>query len=252
MAFKKTRNTLFFFLLFVLLIVSACALPLSSLPNPIKNTNTPPVVEEINPSPFQDIGCIWKTNTEAVCNQGSIPQKMGCDKLTNASDYINSLKADSEFVICSYRADLTHMDENSDPKGLWDSGCKTPWKQRLLVYSNGDYLLISDQEDLKYHFAPLTSPDQALAYAIAATGFSPRFDIADLTGFRMFVDPLQITTVQSTSDGFELNLFSQQLCGCGPHTTFMQTINVTHSGDVKILESLPVFENPAEDNLCID
>lgn len=252
MALKKKRIAVFFFLLFVLLIVSACALPLSNLSNPVENTSSPPVVEEIDPSPFQDIGCIWNTDNEAICNQESIPQKMGCDTLTKPSEYIDLLSEDSEFVICSYRADLTHLNDQSDPKGLWDSGCKAPWKHQLLVYSNGDYLLISDQEDLKYNFAPLTSPDQALAYAIAATGFSPRFDLADLAGYRIFIDPLQITNVQSTSDGFEFILYSQQVCGCGPHTTFMQKVNITQSGDVKILESIPAFENPAEDSLCVD
>lgn len=252
MAHTKKHNSIFIFLLVVVLVVSACALPLNNLTNGVINTSTAPVIEENAPSPFENIGCIWKSDTEAVCNQESIPQKMGCDSLTKPSEYLNSLSADSELVICSYRADLNHGEEYQNQKGLWDSGCKTPWKQRLLVYTSGDYLLVSDQEDLKYNFSPLTSTDQALAYAMAATGFSPRFDLADLKGYRIFADPLPITNVQLTSDGYELILYSLQFCGCGPHTTYLQKVEVTLSGDVKILESKPAFENPADDSLCID
>ena len=252
MALTKKRIGEFFFLLFVVLIVSACALPLGSPSNEIKTISTPQVVEEKDRSPFQNIGCIWQTDTEAVCIQESIPQKMGCDTLTKPSEYIDALSTESEFVICSYRADLTHGEENQDPKGLWDSGCKIPWKQRLLVYSDGDYLLISNLEDLKYNFAPLTNKDQALAYAMAATGFSPRFDLTDLAGFRMFTDPPQITNVQPTFDGYELFLYSLQKCGCGPHTNYMHKVKVTQSGVVEILETTPSFENPADDSLCVD
>ncbi len=249
---KKKRFGLFSFLLFIIFIISACALPLGNQSEEVINTSTAQVVEDKGKSPFENIGCLWKTDTEAICNQGSIPQKMGCDTLTKPSEYLGLLSPESEFVICSYRADLTHQNDDQDLKGLWDSGCKTPWKQRLLVYNDGDYLLVSDHEDLKYNFAPVTSQDQALGYAIAATGFFPRFDLDGLDGFRILADPLQITNVQSSSEGFELILYSQQLCGCGPHTTFMQKVKVTQSGDVTILESTPAFENPAEDSLCVD
>lgn len=249
---KMKRIGIFFFLLTLLLIVSACALPLENLFDKDLVIVTPEVIEDTTQSPFQNIGCIWKSDNEAVCNQGSIPQKMGCDTLSKPSEFLGLLSPDRAFMICSYRADLNRQNDEQNIKRLWDSGCKIPWKQRLLVYTNGDYLLISDQEDLKYYFAPLTSSDQALGYALAATGFFPRFDLEGLDGFRIFAEPLQTTNVQSTPNGYELSLFGQQLCGCGPHPTYMHKLEVTQSGDVKILESIPAFEDPAEDSLCVD
>ncbi len=173
MTLKMKRIGIFFCLLVILFVVSACALPLGNLFNENIKTSTPQVVEDEELSPFENIGCIWKTDAEAVCNQDSIPQKMGCDTLTKPSDYLDLLSPESEFMICSYRADLTHKNDDQDLKGLWDSGCKTPWKQRLLVYTNGDYLLISDREDLKYYFTPITSTDQALGYALAPPAIRP-------------------------------------------------------------------------------
>jgi hypothetical protein len=32
----------------------------------------------------------------------------------------------------------------------------------------------------------------------------------------------------------------------------MQKIKVTNSGDLQLLESIPAFENPEEDDLCVD
>lgn len=252
MTLKMKRIGIFIFLLVILFVVSACALPIGNLFNENIKTSTPQVVEDEELSPFENIGCIWKTNSEAVCNQDSIPQKMGCDTLTKPSDYLDLLSPESEFMICSYRADLTHKNDDQDLKGLWDSGCKTPWKQRLLVYTNGDYLLISDREDLKYYFAPITTAEQALGYAIAATGAEAKYDLENLKGYRILTDNLQETTVQTVEGGFEVVLFRYLACGCGPHTTFMQTIKVTSSGDIEFVRSTSAFENPQEDDLCVD
>jgi hypothetical protein len=120
------------------------------------------------------------------------------------------------------------------------------------MYQDGDYLLIRDLEDLKYNFAPITNGDQALGYAIAATGAEARYDLENLEGYRLLANPLQETNVQLVSDGFEVILYSYQACGCGPHTTTMQKIKVTNSGDLQLLESIPAFENPEEDDLCVD
>ncbi|HSM25118.1 MAG TPA: hypothetical protein VK856_09670, partial [Anaerolineaceae bacterium] len=134
----------------------------------------------------------------------------------------------------------------------WIGGCKDIVRQRVLTYHDGDYLLIRDIEDLKYHFAPITNPEQALGYTIAATGHNPRFDLEDLKEYRILTDQLHETNVELVNDGYEMTLFSQQICGCGPHTTYQIKAKVTTAGDVLIIDSIPAFENPDEDTLCVD
>ena len=244
------KSKLFLFL--VLFITTACAIPWFTPPIEVEITSEPPVVSTQDPSPFQNIGCTWQTNDFAMCDQDSIPKKMGCDTLSKPSDYLNLLDPERKFVLCGYYPDLADESQESEPKGLWDGGCKAVVKQRILAYSNGDYLLISDLEDLKYNFSPVTTSEQALGYAIAATGSEARYDLETLKGYRLLTDELQETTVQQVEGGFQVVLFRYQACGCGPHTTIMQTIKVTTAGDIEFVKSTSAFENPEEDDLCVD
>lgn len=252
MTLKKKRIGIFFIPILILLSATACSLPGVSQSAEIIITSTPPVVEVQDLSPFQNIGCDWQTDNYAVCNQDSIPKKMGCDTLTTPPAFVSFLDIESDFVTCTYAPQLQTPPDETEAKGLYDSGCKLQVKQRLLAYLNGDYLLIRNLEDLKYHFAPITTAEQALGYAIAATGSQARYDLENLKGYRILTDNLQETNVQVVNDGFEVILYQYQACGCGPHTTDMQTVKVTNSGDIQVLETIPAFENPEEDNLCID
>jgi hypothetical protein len=248
MPYKKSK----FFLFLVLFITTACAIPWFNAPIDIEITSEPPVVNTQDLSPFQNIGCVWQTDNYAVCNQDSIPKKMGCDTLITAPQYLNTINTGSQFVSCTYAPQLQSPPDESEAKGLYDSGCSVKVKQRLLVYQDGDYMLIRDLEDLKYNFAPIINAEQALGYAIAATGSEARYDLENLKGYRILTDNLQETTVQAVEGGFEVVLFRYLACGCGPHTTFMQTIKVTTSGDIEFVGSTSAFENPEEDDLCVD
>ena len=252
MKLHKQRGRILFLPIMLLLIASHCSLPWINNSSENIVASTPPVVEVQDLSPFQNIGCLWQTDDYAVCNQDSIPKKMGCDTLITTPQYLDYLNSGSQFVSCTYAPQLQTPPDETESKGLYDSGCSFKVKQRLLMYQDGDYLLIRDLEDLKYNFAPITNGDQALGYAIAATGAEARYDLENLEGYRLLANPLQETNVQLVSDGFEVILYSYQACGCGPHTTTMQKIKVTNSGDLQLLESIPAFENPEEDDLCVD
>jgi hypothetical protein len=252
MSLNNKRSWFYLIILGTVIITTACNIPQFGKETEISVTSIPPIVETVDISPFQNIGCVWQSDTYAVCPEGSIPKKMGCDTLSLAPDYLNLLDENSQFVNCSYAPQLQTPPDESDAKGLYDSGCSIKAKQRLLVYQDGDYLLIRDLEDLKYNFAPISTAEQALGYAIAASGSEARYDLENLKGYRILTDNLQETTVQPVDDGFEVILFRYLACGCGPHTTFMQKIKVTYTGEIDFVESTSAFENPEEDDLCID
>jgi len=252
MKLHKQRGRILFLPIMLLLIASACSLPWINNSSENIVASTPPVVEVQDLSPFQNIGCVWQTDDYAVCNQDSISKKMGCDTLITTPQYLDYLNSGSQFVSCTYAPQLQTPPDETESKGLYDSGCSIKVKQRLLMYQDGDYLLIRDLEDLKYNFAPITTAEQALGYAIAATGSEARYDLENLKGYRILTDNLQETTVQAVEGGFEVVLFRYLACGCGPHTTFMQTIKVTTAGDIEFVKSTSAFENPEEDDLCVD
>lgn len=246
------RSLIILALAATLIIVSACNLGEIRKSKELVATSVPPVVEPVDLSPFQNIGCTWQSDAYAVCPEGSTPKKMGCDTLSLAPIYLNLLDENSQFIKCSYAPQLQTPSDEGEVKGLYDSGCSIPFYERILTYKDGDYLLIRDIEDLKYYFAPIDSENKALGYAIAATGFSPRYTFEDTEDYRFLTEDLEPTQIKTGDQSYEINLFEYQLCGCGPHTYYMKRVNVSLSGDIEILDSIPVFENPKEDNLCVD
>ncbi len=244
-----------YLLIFVLFLISACALPITKSVSPqatAELTNTPPKPPANDLFPFKSLGCQWLSETNAICPEDSIPHKMGCDTLSRPSELVNLLSPDSQFVNCSYTANNQPPNEEPEPRGLYKIGCISPGVQRLLTYHQGDYLLIRDLEELQTHFTPVNSAEKALGYVIVATGFNPIYHFDEMQDYRIFVDKLQSTSIQPVDDGFVINLFSKQICGCGPHTTFMEEVKVTFDGEIQKLNQTPVFEDPAEDGLCVD
>lgn len=242
----------YLFILVVVIITTACNIPQFFKEPDNTVTITAPQVEQVDVSPFQNIGCIWQTENYAICPEESIPKKMGCDTLSTPLEFLSLMDRDSNFVNCSYSPLLQNPPDEGESKGLYNIGCSITAQQRLLAYKEGDYLLIRDIEDLKYHFSPIDSQEKALGYAIAATGYSPYYSFEQMENFRFLVNELEPTQIQSTSEGYEINLFDYQICGCGPHTYSMYRLRISIAGDIEILESIPVFENPEEDNLCVD
>jgi hypothetical protein len=251
----NNRNWFYLLILGTIFTVIACNFPQIKKEDEIVNTSIPPEVPEVMPvdiAPFQTIGCIWESENYAICPEGSIPKKMGCDSFSIPPEFLSLIDDESQFVQCSYAPLLQNPPDEGDSKGLYNSGCAIVAQQRLIAYKDGDYLLIRDIEDLKYYFSPIDSQDKALGYAIAATGFSPYYNFNQMENFRILVNELDPTHVQTTSDSYEINLFDNQICGCGPHTYFMNRVKVSFAGDIEILETIAVFENPEEDNLCVD
>ena len=58
--------------------------------------------------------------------------------------------------------------------------------------------------------------------------------------------------MDETADGYLVHLFNYQFAGCGPHTTSAFDLLVTGTGEVRELSVKGMFEDPAEDTLCID
>jgi len=249
---SNKRNWFYLIILSVLLISTACTIPQFKKETEISGTSIPPIFEPNNISPFQNIGCIWQSENYATCPAESIPKKMGCDSLTTPPDYLNLIDTDSQFVLCSYTPQLQNPPDETESKGLYNSGCSLTVHQRLLAYKDGDYLLLRDIEDLKYYFTPIDNQEKALGYAIAVTGYSPIYSFDQMENYRILVNELEPTHIQSSNESYEINLFDHQICGCGPHPYLMKKVKITIVGDFEMLESTPVFENPEEDDLCVD
>ncbi len=123
---------------------------------------------------------------------------------------------------------------------------------RYLVSVDGNMRLIDSLEGLAAQYAPIESPQEALSYAIAATGFSAVNDLHKSPKPKLYSDTVEETYVNAVDEGYSVHLFDAYLCGCGPH--IVQSVDVAVHKDGTIQRSQPVdaFSDPELDGLCID
>jgi hypothetical protein len=123
---------------------------------------------------------------------------------------------------------------------------------RYVIVDHGKLRLIRNRDELRATFAPIRSADEALSYALAATRLVPIYGIAAQAGFRYFTDRLEDTFVTTTAGGWRVHLFDPRVFGCGPHTMDSADVEVTPDGTIRRLEETKLFEDPKQDNLCVD
>lgn len=111
---------------------------------------------------------------------------------------------------------------------------------------------LATQKEFATFFAPIDSPEEALSFALAATGYSAYSQFDTLPDFRFFSDTLESTRVEQDNAGYKVNLFYYQLCGCGPHTTSVVDVQVRKDGSLEIGELKKLYEDPTQDGLCVD
>jgi hypothetical protein len=210
-----------------------------------------PEISTIDLSSFKASDCTWQSEDYAVCNENGTFKKMGCTTLSNPDPYLNLLDPQVSIIECNYLPDIAQED-NQTEDGVFNNGCSRPMLVRYIVYSDGNYQLIRNLVDLSQYFAPIESPEEALAYAIAATGYQSLYNFTPPPEYRFLLDNIEETTINNTNDGYIVALYHHQFCGCGPHITFLTKVRVNFDGTINLLDPVPAFEDPAEDGLCVD
>jgi hypothetical protein len=203
----------------------------------------------VDTGPFESAGCS-KDSGYWRCPEGTQLKGLGCDFI-EASSLLGGLSPAYPMVFCKMRQ--THRPDDTQKQNylFWD-GCLVGDLVSLVIYQDEQFQLIRNLDELKASFAPVDSSDEALSYAMAATGLTPVYGFKVESGYRYEVSSLEDTHVVASSDGFQINLYQKRFCGCGPHPFFKIDVFVDKAGNLKISERQPVFENPAEDDLCVD
>lgn len=135
---------------------------------------------------------------------------------------------------------------------LYWTGCMVPSGFNLIVQDSLGFHLIWNKQKLKEYFSPIETKEEALSYICAYTGLSPSYDFEIKLRYRKFVDTIRTTYSIPSENGYIINLFDYELCGCGPHTHFMLKYEVNTEGDIYKRERIDLYEDPKEDRLCID
>jgi hypothetical protein len=212
--------------------------------------NIPAPVFSTNLKPFQDAGCKPDPQGKLRCPPNLAPfNRFGCVEIVQAPALLGGLKGGVPLMKCLLEA---QPEKSLDPgEYFYDQGCLVPSYVRYLVYQDNQIVLLKNLADLKARFAPPATPEQALSYALAATGFQALYGLKD-ENMRYLKPQIEDTQVQAENGGYRLRLYSFGTCGCGPHAMRLRTVHIDAQGNLAVDDPQPVWEDPTLDEVCVD
>lgn len=246
--------------LFLLILVTlGCSLPalpfLQAKPTPAGSivpqfTNFQAPALSMDLQPFQDAGCKTDPEGQLRCPPNLPPfDKFGCFEITEASPLLGGLTPHTPLMRC-IRDQIPDKELNPD-EYFFNQGCLVGSYVRYLAYRGGQFELIRNPAELKAAFGPVESADEALSFALAATGFKALYGLKN-ENMRYLAPQISDTQVQIEENRYKVTLYSYATCGCGPHAMSLRVVYITFAGDVDVYDPQPVWEDPTQDDLCVD
>jgi hypothetical protein len=136
--------------------------------------------------------------------------------------------------------------------GVYRTGCRITSWHRYVVAEGKKLELIDTKEAFVKRFAPVETPAEALAFAVAMTDGKALFKIELPKDAEVFLKTIDPTSVTPVADGYKVRLYRYQFCGCGPHNHLAVDYLVTRAGEVRELSSKPAWLDPKSKKLCVD
>jgi hypothetical protein len=123
---------------------------------------------------------------------------------------------------------------------------------RNFVLVEGDnFAFIRSRADFARRFAPVTSPAEALAFAIALSTGAPDFAPTTNPALHYYVSSIDGTRVTTTASGYDVSLFDYHAFGCS-HPTWAISVAVKRDGAVTVGQVGPLYSDPKMDGMCVD
>jgi hypothetical protein len=242
------------FLLFLMIITfTGLGCNLGTLQG-IKYVHYPQPTLQADAEAFTKAGCIQGEYQRLDCASVPAIAAMPCDQIYTTGDLLGGLDPNLPLAQCEY-APYRHEEydlESFDGTYFFNSGCSMAFLVKYIVPQGDEFKLVSNPAELAKVFAPIETPEEALSYAMAVSGLSPLYDIKLSGNYRFLADEISDSHVTQTETGYEVLLYDDYLCGCGPHTVSAVRVLVSADGQVQVLEPAPVYQDPKNDDLCID
>jgi len=211
----------------------------------------------IDVSVFEDAGCPQNEYGGLICSDDSPLADLDCDLLAAPSDFVGGLDPAYPIAKCYFQS-LLHYDDwdliyqVEDEGFMYSYGGLDLVYIRYVIYKDGEFELIKTLDEFQSTYAPIDSSTEALSYALASDDFFAYYEMEYENDLRYLVDVVEDTHVIEVDRGYLVHLYYYRFYGCGPHTTSAMDILVTREGEVEEAQVEGVFENPEEDNLCVD
>lgn len=174
-----------------------------------------------------------------------------CPSIEPANDLWGGLQPVYPMAECSIELAIS-VKATTEPPHLFMTGCALRTIHSLVIFKDGTYQNLDQFEELQAVFAPIESADEALSYAMLATGYYPLYGQTVNKELDYFQRTLEDTFVEETQEGWKVRLFFYRLCGCSEHYVNVVNALVTRAGDISLGEPVPVSEDPKLRLTCVD
>jgi hypothetical protein len=239
------------------LIVAAALLAACSMGPRFDNHPQPSLT--VDHAPFAEAGCPTDATGWPRCQPDSPLAALGCDAMRPAPDLLGGLDPPYPIALCEiyphwHEDDPARSDEALQASGAYvlRRGGLWPVYVRYVIYGEGAYAIIKDAAALRALFAPIESPEEALSYALAATGLDALYGLARQPNHAYEGQVIRDSHVTSATNGYRLLLYHTQVFGCGPHWTHAVELHVRSDGEISELSRKPAFRDRSTDGMCID
>ena len=230
-------------------ILTSCSV-LSLIAEPPRQVTHPQPEFSVPWSARFTAGCRQNEYGTWMCPPESPPGQLGCSRIYPADDALGGLSPALPMAVCMPEPESAAELRRGDY--FYNTGCTLPLVVWYLVEQDGELMVLRTPAAFQQVFAPVESAAEALSYAAAVSGRYPVYQFDLTRGWRYFVKRIETSHVTEIPEGYSVRLFDYQFCGCGPHATYAFDVTVTTAGDFSEGEPIKLFENPAEDDLCVD
>ncbi|PJJ80415.1 hypothetical protein [Mucilaginibacter auburnensis] len=146
-----------------------------------------------------------------------------------------------------------------DPKGKpvsrdtdWVQGGFFPSARKVIVKTDTGYVMLNNRQEVKKFYAPISSQEEALAYAtLYNLAFAAFEDFFNAKSFRYVGEKPKASYAKEKNGAYEVHLFSYKAFGCD-HPYFSEIYEVRQDGSVRLVSRQRSFTNPKDDGLCVD
>lgn len=213
--------------------------PLPTVTKPI--AEPPPAAPTI--AAFVAAGCHDEKPDSIDCTGSTIRDVADCREPL----YVQNVKLDPPAAIVTCTVDMQKSKE-----GIRVGGCMLRSQVHFLAATTSGIVHVSTVKQFKSLFAPVTSGEEAIAFATLLTGDVPyEKPFSAPPGSKIHVGGSQSTHALADGDTYKLRLFHAQICGCSHPLSGVDYV-VDREGDVTESARTELWEDSKSHGLCVD
>ncbi|MBN1315853.1 MAG: hypothetical protein JXA42_10310, partial [Anaerolineales bacterium] len=199
----------------------------------------------VDTSVFEGAGCpLDSTSSYCYLEEGPLVE-LGCRRISAPDSLLGGLDPSYPIAKCG-GVGISILAQPA----IYEVGYMLRSGVGYVVYRDNAFQLVSSERELRKLYAPIDSPEEALSYALAATGYFAFFDTEISSKYEYLTDRIENTHVKRTNDGYLVLLYDYIPCGCGRHGTFAVDVYIRQSGKIEITWEEMVYRD--ENMRCYD